>query len=634
MDLPSPPVAGDLRAFISEASISIAMFDREMRYLAASQRWIDHVCHGERDVIGRWHYEVNPEIPEHWRDAHRRGLAGKKTGADREPVQGRDGSTVWVRWEVCPWRDFEGTIGGITVLGEVLTAIVEAEQSLQQKLAIETKTMTSFYDAALRLWNANDLQEGLEQALDGAMDLLDADMGSIQLLDRGDAVLRMVAQRSFNEDFVNFFAEISAAHETACGRALRAGGPIVVEDTELDPGPAEIRALRNATGYRAVVSVPLMNSGGTLFGMLSAHFRQPHRPSASELQWLDLHRRRTADFIANFRSAQALRESEERLRLAVTASRMGMFDWDMRTKTFLWSDEWYRMLGYQVGEVEPSQDAWLARVHPDDRERAAFSHENTRLHPKEFSSEYRIIRGDGDVRWIRTHGRYLFENGKPVRLIGLKEDVTEGRRQIDTQRVLVAELQHRTRNLMAVVQSIAHQTLDKVESLGDFEERFNHRLEALSRVQGLLSRAEDDPITLGALVMMELEVLGSDGFSDRIRFGGPEAPLNRSAVEMLALAIHELLTNAIKYGALAGPTGLLSIAWRIDGTEPDPRVVLEWTEHGVDHVRRAAPARSGYGRTLIEQALPYSLSAETTFEFGADGLRCRISLPLVPTGSQ
>jgi two-component system CheB/CheR fusion protein len=130
---------------------------------------------------------------------------------------------------------------------------------------------------------------------------------------------------------------------------------------------------------------------------------------------------------------------------------------------------------------------------------------------------------------------------------------------------------------------------------------------------------------------MELEVLGPDAFGNRITCGGPRTPLHRSAVEMLALAVHELLTNAMKYGALSGVTGYLSIAWRIDGAEGDRRIVLEWTEHGVDHLRGGdAPARSGYGRTLIEEALPYSISAETKFEFAADGLRCRISLPFVP----
>jgi PAS domain S-box-containing protein len=136
---------------------------------------------------------------------------------------------------------------------------------------------------------------------------------------------------------------------------------------------------------------------------------------------------------------RALEKSEERMRLAVAASRMGMFDWDMRTGASSWSDEWCRMLGYQVGEIEPSQAAWLARIHPDDREKAFSEHKSNTAQPKDINSEYRIIRGDGDIRWIRTHGRFLSEGGRPVRLIGLKQDVTEARQQFETQRVLVAE---------------------------------------------------------------------------------------------------------------------------------------------------------------------------------------------------
>ena len=216
-------------------------------------------------------------------------------------------------------------------------------------------------------------------------------------------------------------------------------------------------------------------------------------------------------------------------------------------------------------------------------------------------------------------------------MIGLMQDITESRQQIETQRVLVAELQHRTRNLMAVVQSIAHQTLDSVDSLAGFEERFNTRLEALSRVQSLLSRTDNKPIGLGALILMEFEALGFDSLDERIAVGGPEAPLRKRAVEILALAIHELLTNAIKYGALASKTGRLSVIWRIERMPPDQQLVLEWIERGIlpSPVPAADPKRSGYGRTLIEEALPYSL-AETTFELGADGLSCRISLPHTP----
>ena len=130
-------------------------------------------------------------------------------------------------------------------------------------------------------------------------------------------------------------------------------------------------------------------------------------------------------FAERHRHERALEKSEERLRLAVAASHMGMFDWDLRTGTFLWSDEWYRMLGYEVGEVEPSQAAWMARIHPDDRKTANASRESATRDHREFSSVYRIVRPDGDIRWIQSHGRFLFEAGRPVRLIGLKQDITE-----------------------------------------------------------------------------------------------------------------------------------------------------------------------------------------------------------------
>ena len=442
-----------LHLFIEDADFPVAMFDQEMRYLAASQPWIDYLLSGDRGVIGRSHYDVVTEVPQQWRDMHRRVLAGETLRDETDAFRLLGRRALWVRREMRPWRDLNGKVGGIIMSAHDITTEVETQRSL--------------------------------------------------------------------------------------------------------------------------------------------------------------------------------RESEERLRLAVTAGRMGMFDWDIRTGAFLWSDEWYRMLGYEVGEVEPSQDAWLARVHPDDREKAYFSQQSTRQAPKEFSSEYRIVRSDGDVRWIRTLGRFLFENGKPVRLLGLKQDVTEAHRQIETQRVLVGELQHRTRNLMAVVQSIAHQTLDNAKSLADFEDRFNHRLEALSRVQTLLSRADNQPVTLGALIAMELEPLGAEAVGYRISLSGPEVLLRKSTVEMLSLAIHELLTNAIKYGALATESGRLSIGWHIDELLADRRLVLEWVERGVAMRSRVADATpSGYGRKLIEEALRYTLSAETKFELGGDGLRCRISLPL------
>src|SRR6185437_5165977 len=115
------------------------------------------------------------------------------------------------------------------------------------------------------------------------------------------------------------------------------------------------------------------------------------------------------------------------------------------------------------------RDTWLARVHPEDRETARVVTENGERDLKDYVSEFRILRPDGSIRWARACGRFLSESGEPVRTIGVVEDITEAREQIETQRVRVAELQHRTRNLMAVVQSIAQQTRDSVDTLAEFE---------------------------------------------------------------------------------------------------------------------------------------------------------------------
>jgi two-component sensor histidine kinase len=193
--------------------------------------------------------------------------------------------------------------------------------------------------------------------------------------------------------------------------------------------------------------------------------------------------------------------------------------------------------------------------------------------------------------------------------------------------LMVAELQHRTRNLIAVVRSIISHTLAACSSPDEFELRIDDRLGALSRVQGLLSRAEQEPITIGLLVRIELDALGPDVSRERADIAGPEVRLRSSIVQTLALALHELAINARKYGALSTQQGRLRIAWKVERRRNAPWLVFSWVE---DNGRRAAgpPGPEGYGRELIERALPYSHGAETGYQLDETGLRCSIALPL------
>jgi len=197
---------------------------------------------------------------------------------------------------------------------------------------------------------------------------------------------------------------------------------------------------------------------------------------------------------------------------------------------------------------------------------------------------------------------------------------------------IVAELQHRTRNLISVVGTIADRTVKTSKTLHDFSAVFRDRLEVLGRAQGLLFRAGGGRVTFDELINAELAAQ-----SVRVEENGPITldgpkgiPLRSRTVQSLAMAVHELLTNAIKYGALKQPNAHLTVRWRQEtlAESGKPWIHLDWKERGVEMPPPGAkPQGSGQGRELIERVLPYQFDAQTTFALEEDGVHCTISLP-------
>jgi two-component sensor histidine kinase len=197
---------------------------------------------------------------------------------------------------------------------------------------------------------------------------------------------------------------------------------------------------------------------------------------------------------------------------------------------------------------------------------------------------------------------------------------------------VVAELQHRTRNLISVVGTIAKGTLRTSKTFDDFSATFQNRLEVLGRTQGLLFRAEGGRVTFDELVNTELAAQSVPvGKHGPVTIDGPQGiPLRSRTVQSLAMALHELVTNALKYGALKQPNGHLTIRWRQESlTESgEPWLHLDWKESGVEMPPLdAKPQARGQGRELIERVLPYQFDARTTFALETDGVHCTISLP-------
>ena len=293
------------------------------------------------------------------------------------------------------------------------------------------------------------------------------------------------------------------------------------------------------------------------------------------------------------------------------------------------SPQWTSFTGQ--GEIDSHDFGWLAALHPDDRDmaREVWSHAIER---GGLEVEYRLCSmRQGGYRWVQSRATPVRNAaGDIVEWLGTSTDIEDLRAMQGRQQVMVQELQHRTRNLITVVGALSAQTMKRATSLSDFDREFGHRLAALSRVQGLLAHlSAGKRIAFDELLRSELDALGAS--QDRFTLDGPSGvPLRSTTVQTFSLALHELATNALKYGALAVPDGHLFVRWSVSGDiGEEPRLQMDWRESGVA-LTQVVDRRSGggYGRELIVRALPYQLGADTTYEITADGVHCTIDVPI------
>lgn len=281
-------------------------------------------------------------------------------------------------------------------------------------------------------------------------------------------------------------------------------------------------------------------------------------------------------------------------------------------------------------------------THPDDVPPSLVAIGEALSTGRPATLDKRYTRPDGSLAWASSTLSVLPKSdGQSDRLLVVTADLSERRKSDDAlrrsaalQRVLIAELQHRTSNLLGVVRSIVENTARVATGLDDFRKHFDDRLDALSRVQALLSRLnEHDRVTFDELLHAELVAM--DGCTDAVTLEGPSGVrLRSSTVHTLAMAIHELATNAMKYGALGQDGGRLAIRWTLEaeGLDGKPWLHIDWRESSVRMPIEASwPTGTGQGRELIERALPYQLGARTTYHLGDDGVHCTIAIPVSAT---
>jgi PAS domain S-box-containing protein len=338
------------------------------------------------------------------------------------------------------------------------------------------------------------------------------------------------------------------------------------------------------------------------------------------------------DITERKRHEQALVASEERLKLAAQVAGFGTYDVDLGNDTVVWSAELYAIFGL-TPDTALSLGLIKEFLHPEDRERvmAAFLAERAETDGG-FAEEYRIVRPDGGLRWLQGRGHTLYAGEgaarRPVRALGAAQDITARKEAEQRQALLVRELNHRVKNILAVTQGVAHLTAAAAGSLDEFRRTFHGRLQALAVANELLAGGGWQATRLGAVLERALR---PHGVQDETRFElhVEDMPLSSALTQDLALALHELATNAAKYGALSAPEGRVVIrAGRVQSTGPALRLV--WCELGGPPV--ATPAHQGFGTKLLHQ-LVRQQRGQIEQDWRADGLVCTVELPLKEDGA-
>jgi len=435
--------------------------------------------------------------------------------------------------------------------------------------------------------------------------------------------------------FVNdaFFKLTGYAREEVIGRNCRfLQGP--------GTRRADVDRLREAIARRVTIELDLLNykkTGETFWnrllispvfdrdGELTFFFASQFDVTLEREKLVRVQRDRDALEQEVERRTLALTRSEDRMRFIMKAGRFGSWTLDLADMRLVASDVCKENFGRDVHDPFGYADL-VASILPDDRGRMQAAVQASIHNHTDYDIEYRVHTPKGEARWLQIRGQTFYDvDGQPLSMAGVSIDITERKRAEEHRALLAAELNHRVKNSMATMQSIAHQTLGNAASLADARATLDARLQSLSTAHDVLTRESWDGATLAEIAEGALQPFRQrDG--RRFKVGGPHVKLSPRQALAFVMALHELATNAVKYGALSDGAGRVILNWDVvDGARPE-RLWVRWEELGGPPV--APPQRKGFGSRMIERALAAELDGTAEIDYRPRGLVCTVEAPL------
>jgi PAS domain S-box-containing protein len=312
-------------------------------------------------------------------------------------------------------------------------------------------------------------------------------------------------------------------------------------------------------------------------------------------------------------------QSEQRRSLALAAGQMGSWEWDPVNGRFAWDDGQYRIFGVDPESFDVTVENVRRLIHPDDWKHLQNAIKPAAPNTPSFQSEFRVCRPNGEMRWcIGTAVASVDATDHIVRISGVTVDITERKEAEDRQALLAREVDHRARNALALVQSIVR--LTRADTVKSYIAAIDGRIAALSRAHTLLAQSRWQGADLARLVDEELAAYRM-GDAQKVTATGPDVSIEPRTAQTLALALHELSTNAAKYGALSVMSGRVRLTWEL---HPD-NLILRWIESGGPPA--LPPASPGFGLRVISASVERQLEGEARFEWHPEGLHCSLAVP-------
>jgi PAS domain S-box-containing protein len=488
----------------------------------------------------------------------------------------------------------------------------------------EAGELRALYSLTDRLYRAVSLEEVYEAALDAITDTLGCGRASILLFDN-QGIMQFVAWRGLSDAYRR-----TLAGHSPWKTGDRESEPILVSDILDTDEPEWIKSTVAGEGIRGIGFVPIVAQGAVI-GKFMTYYPRPHAFSRHEVDLATLIARqvgfsveRTRAESRRERAEEGLRESEERLRLLSELAPAMIWMGDAAGNCVELNRALREFWGLPDEPADWNGFDWRETVHPDDRAgmQDALDAAMRDRAPLQFRARFRSARGTYHVLETEARPR-LSARGEFLGMIGVNIDVTEHEEAAAQREFLLAEMSHRVKNTLAVVQAIARQTFKRAET-AEAGRAFEGRLAALAATHDLLTRDSWDSAPLTRLAADALRA--DDERAARVALTGPEVLMPPKQAVSLTLALHELFTNALKYGALSNDGGRVALTWQTgEGT-----LRLAWTESGGPPV--TAPAHRGFGTVLIERALTHDCNATVRLAYPPDGLTCSIEMPLPPVG--